>query len=58
MWQDLALLVVFGLMILAPCFMATGAGEWGTEEDGGYERGASLPFFKHRRSKALAAATR
>ncbi len=40
MWHDLAILLMFWTMILAPCMVAINAGQWGTETDGGYERGS------------------
>ena len=40
MWKDLVTMLMFWLMVLAPCMVAVSAGEWGTEEDGGYERGS------------------
>ena len=47
MWVDLTVFLGFCLMILTPCLMAINAGTWGTEEDGGYERGTSSPFARH-----------
>jgi hypothetical protein len=41
--------MLFWLMVLAPCMVAVKAGQWGTEEDGGYERG-------HRRQRSRVAA--
>ena len=40
MWHDLAIILMFWAMVLAPCMGAVNAGQWGTEEDGGYERGS------------------
>jgi hypothetical protein len=40
MWKDMATLLAFWIMVLAPCMVAIKAGSWGTEDDGGYERGA------------------
>ncbi len=56
MWKDLAMLLMFCLMILMPCIMATNAGQWGTEEDGGYERGTppALPGFRRKKNVAAA----
>lgn len=39
MWNDLVIILLFWAMVLAPCVVAIKAGEWGTKEDGGYERG-------------------
>jgi hypothetical protein len=39
LWNDLVVILTFWAMVLAPCIVAIKAGEWGTEEDGGYERG-------------------
>jgi hypothetical protein len=39
MGNDLGIILMFWAMVLAPCVVAINAGEWGTEEDGGYERG-------------------
>ena len=40
MWKDIAIMLAFWMMVLAPCLVAINAGSWGTENDGGYERGA------------------
>jgi hypothetical protein len=39
MWKDILTILMFWLMVLAPCMVAVNAGEWGTKDDGGYERG-------------------
>jgi hypothetical protein len=39
MWSDIGIMLAFWMMVLAPCLMAINAGRWGTEGDGGYERG-------------------
>ncbi len=40
MLKDLTIVLMFWAMVLAPCMVAISAGQWGTEEDGGYERGS------------------
>jgi len=39
MWKDLLVILAFWAMVLAPCMVAMNAGDWGTDEDGGYDRG-------------------
>jgi hypothetical protein len=40
MFKDLSIILMFWAMVLSPCLVAINAGQWGTEHDGGYERGS------------------
>jgi hypothetical protein len=40
MFKDLSIILMFWAMVLSPCLVAINAGNWGTEQDGGYERGS------------------
>jgi hypothetical protein len=43
MWKDMATMLAFWVMVLAPCMVTINSGRWGTEDDGGYERGTRRP---------------
>ena len=40
MWKDIATMLAFWVMVLAPCLVAMKSGLLDTEGDGGYDRGS------------------